>query len=60
MPHPHEKRKLFFWNIPVSKELNDRVEYAVAGGSYNSKSEFIRDACRRLLESLKEEKHRKS
>ncbi|MGA2523648.1 MAG: hypothetical protein ABSF65_05790 [Candidatus Bathyarchaeia archaeon] len=44
-----EKRS---WNIPVSKTLDDALEQAVNLDSHSSKSEFVRDAVRRRLESM--------
>ena len=39
------------WNIPVSKVLDDALEHAVTMDSHSSKSEYVRDAVRRLLET---------
>jgi Arc/MetJ-type ribon-helix-helix transcriptional regulator len=44
-----EKRN---WNIPVSKTLDDALEKAVDQDSHSSKSEFVRDAVRRRLETM--------
>ncbi len=40
------------WNIPAPKALDEAVKEAVMKGTHVSKSEFVRDACRKLLESL--------
>ena len=45
-----------FWNIPVTEELDNRVEEAVKKNSHVSKAELIRDATRRLLEELEGKK----
>jgi Arc/MetJ-type ribon-helix-helix transcriptional regulator len=42
-------KKVVRWNIPVTKEMDERVEKAVLEDSHVSKSELIRDAVRRLL-----------
>jgi len=39
------------WNIPVSLMLDQAVEYAVERDSHSSKSEYVRDAVRRMLET---------
>jgi len=44
-----EKRN---WNIPVSKTLDEALEQAVTMDSHSSKSEFVRDAVRRRLETM--------
>ena len=46
------RKDLAFWNIPVQESLNEAVKEAVIKGTHVSKSEFVRDACRKLLESL--------
>jgi Arc/MetJ-type ribon-helix-helix transcriptional regulator len=38
------------WNVPVSAEMDDRVEKAVLEDSHVSKSELVRDAVRRFLD----------
>jgi Arc/MetJ-type ribon-helix-helix transcriptional regulator len=40
------------WCIPVTTALDDAVEHAVAKDSHISKSEFVRDAVRKQLESM--------
>jgi Arc/MetJ-type ribon-helix-helix transcriptional regulator len=42
------------WNIPVPRDLDQRVEKAVSMNSHITKSELVRDAVRRLLEARKE------
>ena len=43
------------WSIPAPKALDEAVKEAVMKGTHVSKSEFVRDACRKLLESLNNE-----
>jgi Arc/MetJ-type ribon-helix-helix transcriptional regulator len=43
------KRKLKFWNIPVTAHLDRCVERAVQEGSFVSKSDFVREAVREKL-----------
>lgn len=45
----NKEKKVMNWCIPVPRELNAQVEKAVALDSHMSKSEFVRDAVRRLL-----------
>jgi len=40
------------WSIPVPKALDEAVELVVKKGTYASKSEFVRDAVKRLLKEL--------
>lgn len=40
------------WCIPVTKTLDDALEKAVTLDSHSSKSEFVRDAVRRRLETM--------
>jgi Arc/MetJ-type ribon-helix-helix transcriptional regulator len=47
-----QKRKLKFWNIPVTAQLNECVKKAVQINAYVSKSDFVRDAVRRRLEEI--------
>jgi len=51
IPMPKSK-DLTYWNIPVSKALDDAVEEAVRRDMYVSKSDLVRDAVRRLLREL--------
>ena len=47
------KRKgLVYWNIPVTKTLDEAVEEAVRQDMHVSKSDLIRDAVRRLLQKI--------
>ena len=46
------KRKLKFWNIPVTAHLDQCVERAVQAGSFVSKSDFVRNAVREKLERM--------
>jgi len=48
------KRKLKFWNIPVTAHLDECVERAVQQGSFVSKSDFVREAVREKLEKIGE------
>ena len=43
------KQKLIYWNIPVTNALNMAVEKTIKRDTHVSKSEFVRDACRKLL-----------
>ena len=49
MTEHKEKTK---WCIPVTKTLDDALEQAVTHDSHSSKSEFVRDAVRRRLETM--------
>jgi Arc/MetJ-type ribon-helix-helix transcriptional regulator len=46
------KRKLRFWNIPVTEQLDDSVEKAVQINAHVSKSDFVRDAVRDKLRNM--------
>ena len=41
-----------YWNIPVSKTLNEAVERAIELGTYSTKSDFVRGAVREKLASM--------
>jgi Arc/MetJ-type ribon-helix-helix transcriptional regulator len=43
------RRKLKFWNIPVTEYLDECLERAVQVNSHVSKSDFVRDAVREKL-----------
>jgi len=47
-----ENVDLTYWNIPVSRLLNDALEEAIKLAGYRTKTEFIRDAVRRRVEEL--------
>lgn len=47
-----KRKELFYWNIPVTRALNEAVEEAVKLDMHVSKSDFVRDAVRRLLHEL--------
>ncbi len=47
-----EKRKLKFWNIPVTAQLDECVERAVQINAHVSKSDFVRDAVREKLTKM--------
>jgi Arc/MetJ-type ribon-helix-helix transcriptional regulator len=47
-----KNKQISYWNIPVSKTLDIAVEEAVRRDSYSTKSDFVRDATRRLLEKM--------
>ena len=51
-------KRVRFWNIPVPRELDDRVEEWVRRDAHVSKAELIRDAVRRYLEMLEREAER--
>ncbi len=46
------KRKLKFWNIPVTAHLDQCVERVVQAGLFVSKSDFVRNAVREKLERM--------
>jgi Arc/MetJ-type ribon-helix-helix transcriptional regulator len=46
------KKKLKFWNIPVTEQLDKSVEKAVQINAHVSKADFIRDAVREKLEKM--------
>jgi Arc/MetJ-type ribon-helix-helix transcriptional regulator len=48
------KKESTNWNIPVTLALNQAVDHVVKSGQYSSKSEFVRSACRKELESTAE------
>ncbi|MGB9672046.1 MAG: hypothetical protein ACPLZY_02750 [Candidatus Norongarragalinales archaeon] len=47
-----KRKDLIYWNIPVTKTLDEAVERAVKIDTHVSKSDFVRDAVRRLLLQL--------
>jgi Arc/MetJ-type ribon-helix-helix transcriptional regulator len=49
---PHKKKRLHFWNIPVTEFLDKSVEKAVHLDAHVSKSDFIRDAVREKLQRM--------
>lgn len=52
MVRTNNKMKEVFWQIRVSKSLNDIVERVLEKSIFNTKSEFIRDAVRQKLERM--------
>lgn len=46
------RRKLKFWNIPVTSHLDDCLENAVQINAHVSKSDFVREAVREKLEKM--------
>jgi Arc/MetJ-type ribon-helix-helix transcriptional regulator len=46
------RRKLKFWNIPVTAHLDDCLENAVQVDAHVSKSDFVREAVREKLERM--------
>jgi Arc/MetJ-type ribon-helix-helix transcriptional regulator len=46
--------ELVRWNVKTPKALDEQVEKAIGQGFYASKSDLIRDAVRKILETLKE------
>jgi Arc/MetJ-type ribon-helix-helix transcriptional regulator len=46
------KRKLKFWNIPVTAHLDECLERAVQVNAHVSKSDFVRDAVRGKLAEM--------
>lgn len=46
------KRKLKFWNIPVTQHLDESLEKAVQINNHVSKADFVRDAVRNKLEKM--------
>ena len=44
-----KREDMIRWCISVTKALDEAVEKAVQTGMYASKSDFVRDAVRRLL-----------
>jgi Arc/MetJ-type ribon-helix-helix transcriptional regulator len=47
-----KKQESTIWAIPVPKSLDAAVEMCVELDRYATKTDFVRDACRRLLEQL--------
>jgi Arc/MetJ-type ribon-helix-helix transcriptional regulator len=45
-------KDITFWNVPVSRVLDDAVEEAVKTDMHVSKSDLIRDAVRQLLKNM--------
>jgi Arc/MetJ-type ribon-helix-helix transcriptional regulator len=46
------KRRLKFWNIPVTAYLDKCLERAVQVNAHVSKSDFVRDAVREKLAKM--------
>jgi Arc/MetJ-type ribon-helix-helix transcriptional regulator len=46
------KKRLRFWNIPVTQVLDEAVERAVQSNAHVSKSDFVRDAVREKLRKM--------
>lgn len=46
------KKRLRFWNVPVTEYLDKLVEKAVEANAHVSKADFIRDAVREKLKKL--------
>jgi metal-responsive CopG/Arc/MetJ family transcriptional regulator len=46
------KKRLRFWNIPVTQALDEAVEKAVRKNAHVSKSDFVRDAVREKLRKM--------
>jgi Arc/MetJ-type ribon-helix-helix transcriptional regulator len=40
------------WSVPITPALNQAVNDAIKRGLYSSRSEFVRTACRKALESM--------
>jgi Arc/MetJ-type ribon-helix-helix transcriptional regulator len=47
-----KRKDLFYWNIPVTRPLNELVEKAITINAYVSKSDFIRTAVREKLNKI--------
>ena len=47
-----KRRSLTYWNIPVTKSLDEAVEEAIKVDMHVSKSDLVRDAVRRLLAEM--------
>jgi len=47
-----KRKDLTYWNIPVTRTLDEAVEKAVKVDMHVSKSDLVRDAVRRLLLEL--------
>ena len=47
-----KRKDLTYWNIPVTRALDEAVEKAVKADMHVSKSDLVRDAVRRLLLQL--------
>jgi len=45
------KSKVAHWNIPVPKNLDEALEKAISLDMHRTKTEYIRDAVRRMLEA---------
>lgn len=45
------KQKVAYWNIPVPKPLDKALEKAISMDMHRTKTEYIRDAVRRMLET---------
>ena len=50
--HMGKRKDLTYWNIPVTRTLDEAVEKAVKADMHVSKSDLVRDAVRRLLLEL--------
>jgi len=47
-----KRKDITFWNIPVTKSLDEAVEEAVKTDMHVSKSDLVRDAVRQLLKQI--------
>jgi len=47
-----KREGLIYWNIPVTKPLDEAVKEALKRNMHVSKSDLVRDAVRRLLEEM--------
>lgn len=47
-----KRKDLTYWNIPVTRALNEAVEEAIKVDMHVSKSDLVRDAVRRLLKEM--------
>jgi len=47
-----KQKDITFWNIPVTRTLDEAVEEAVKSDMHVSKSDLVRDAVRQLLKQM--------
>ena len=47
-----KRKDLVYWNIPVTRALDEAVREAIKRNTHVSKSDLVRDAVRRLLREM--------
>lgn len=47
----NKSKTITYWNIPVPISLNEALEQAICLDTHRTKTEYVRDAVRRMLET---------